>query len=250
MLIIPAVDIKRGRCVRLLQGREDSETIFSDDPSAMAARWEAEGAELLHVVDLDGAFRKSPQNVEAIERILDKVHIPLQLGGGIRNTETISMFLDLGVSRVILGTEAIRNPRLVEQACRAFPGKILVGIDARSGMVAIEGWTHTTEQQAIEVAKGFEGHKLAGIVFTDIHKDGMQAGPNIEETKRIAESVSTPIIASGGVADINDIRALAALAPLGVVGIITGRALYEGTLNLGQALEVVRGEESGGQFFS
>jgi len=250
MLIIPAVDIKRGRCVRLLQGREDSETIFSDDPSAMAARWEAEGAELLHVVDLDGAFRKSPQNVEAIERILDKVHIPLQLGGGIRNTETISMFLDLGVSRVILGTEAIRNPRLVEQACRAFPGKILVGIDARSGMVAIEGWTHTTEQQAIEVAKGFEGHELAGIVFTDIHKDGMQTGPNIKETKRIAESVSTPIIASGGVADINDIRALAALAPLGVVGIITGRALYEGTLNLGQALEVVRGEESGGQFFS
>lgn len=250
MLIIPAVDIKGGRCVRLLQGREDSETIFSDDPSAMAARWEAEGAEVLHVVDLDGAFNKSPQNVEAIERILDKVHIPVQLGGGIRNTETISMFLDLGVSRVILGTEAIRNPRLVEQACQAFPGKILVGIDARNGMVAIEGWTHTTQQRAIEVAKGFEGHELAGIVFTDIHKDGMQTGPNIEETKLMAESVSTPIIASGGVSDINDIRAIAALAPLGVVGIITGRALYEGTLNLGQALEVVRGIESGGQLFS
>lgn len=243
MLVIPAVDIKGGRCVRLLQGREDSETIFSDDPSAMAVRWEAEGAELLHVVDLDGAFKKSPQNIEAMKRVLDKVHIPVQLGGGIRSMETISKFLALGVSRVILGTEAIRNPRLVEQACRTFPGKIMVGIDARDGMVAIEGWTETTEQRAIEVAKGFEGHELAGIIFTDIHKDGMQTGPNLEETKRIAESVSTPIIASGGVADINDIRALTALAPLGVVGIITGRALYAGTLDLRQALEVARGEK-------
>ena len=241
MLIIPAVDIKGGRCVRLLQGREDSETIFSDDPSAMAARWEAEGAELLHVIDLDGAFRKSPQNVDAIKRILDRVHIPVQLGGGIRSMETISMFLDLGVSRVILGTEAIRNPRLVEQACQAFPGKIMVGIDARNGMVAIEGWTQTTEQQAIEVARGFQGHRLAGIIFTDIHKDGMQTGPNIAQTERLAESVSIPIIASGGVSDINDIRALLPLERLGVEAVITGKALYAGTLNLKQAMEVARG---------
>lgn len=246
MLIIPAVDIKGGRCVRLLQGREGSETIFSDDPFAMARRWEAEGAELLHVIDLDGAFRKSPQNVEAIKRILDRVRIPVQLGGGIRNMETISMFLDLGVSRVILGTEAIRNPRLVEQACQAFPGKIMVGIDARNGMVAIEGWTQTTQQRAIDVAEVFEENGLAGIIFTDIHKDGMQTGPNIEETKRIAEAVSTPVIASGGVANINDIKALAGLEPYGVVGIITGRALYAGTLELKQALEVAQGEKSPG----
>lgn len=242
MLIIPAVDIKKGRCVRLLQGREDSETVFSDDPSAMAARWEGAGAELVHVIDLDGAFSKGPQNVEAVKRILDRVDIPIQLGGGIRSMETISTYLDLGVGRVILGTEAIRNPSLVEQACKAFPNRIMVGIDARKGMVAIEGWTQTTEQKAVEMAKGIEGPGLAGIIFTDIHKDGMQTGPNIEETKRMAESVSTPIIASGGVGDINDIKALARLEPLGVVGIITGRALYDGRLDLKQALEVARGE--------
>jgi len=242
MLIIPAVDIKGGRCVRLLQGREDSETVFGNDPSAMAARWEAEGAQLLHVVDLDGAFRKSPQNIQAIERIVNSVDIPIQLGGGIRNMETVSMFLNLGVKRVIIGTEAIRNPGLVEQACEAFPGRIIAGIDAREGMVAIEGWTETTEREAIEVAKGFDGLGLAGIVFTDIHKDGMQSGPNIKETQRLAESVSTPIIASGGVNDINDIRALVAIEPAGVIGVITGRALYEGTLILKDALEMAHGK--------
>jgi phosphoribosylformimino-5-aminoimidazole carboxamide ribotide isomerase len=246
MLIIPAVDIKGGRCVRLLQGREDSETIFSDDPSAMAARWEAEGAELLHVIDLDGAFRKRPQNVEAIKRILDRVHIPIQLGGGIRDMQTISMFLKLGVSRVILGTEAIRNPSLVEEACQAFAGRIVVGIDARDGMVAVEAWTQTTKQRTIEVARGFDGQGLAAIIFTDIHKDGMQTGPNIEETKRLAEAVSTPIIASGGIADINHIKAVAALEPLGVVGVITGRALYAGSLELKDAFRVARRKKSAG----
>jgi phosphoribosylformimino-5-aminoimidazole carboxamide ribotide isomerase len=206
----------------------------------MAARWEGEGAQLLHVVDLDGAFRKSPQNIEAVQRIVDLVNIPIQLGGGIRNMETVSMFLNLGVQRVIIGTEAIRNPGLVEEACRAFSGRIIAGIDARDGMVAIEGWTETTERDAIEVARSFDGLGLAGIVFTDIHKDGMQSGPNIKGTKRLAESVSTPIIASGGVSDINDIRALAAIEHAGVVGIITGRALYEGTLVLKDALEVIR----------
>ena len=246
MLIIPAVDIKGGRCVRLLQGRKGSETIFSDDPSAMAARWEAEGAELLHVIDLDGAFRKRPQNVEAIKRILERVHLPVQLGGGIRDMETISMFLELGVSRVILGTEAIRTPSLVEIASQAFPGQIVVGIDARNGMVAIEGWTQTTEQRTIEVARSFDRHGLAGIIFTDIHKDGMQTGPNIQETKRLAEAVSTPIIASGGVADISHIKAISGLEPHGVIGVITGRALYAGTLELKQALEVARGKKSAG----
>ncbi|MBW1897114.1 MAG: 1-(5-phosphoribosyl)-5-[(5-phosphoribosylamino)methylideneamino]imidazole-4-carboxamide isomerase [Deltaproteobacteria bacterium] len=242
MIIIPAVDIKAGRCVRLLQGREDSETVFSDDPSAMALRWEEEGAERLHVIDLDGAFRKSPQNMGAIQQIIEKVQVPVQLGGGIRNMETISRYLDLGISRVIIGTEAIKNPQLVEEACQAFPARIMVGIDARNGMVAIEGWTQTTEKQAIEVAKQLEGYGVAGIVFTDIHKDGMQMGPNIEETKRLAESVSVPVIASGGVSNVRDIEALAKLEPVGVEGVITGRALYENTLTMAEALSVSRGK--------
>jgi phosphoribosylformimino-5-aminoimidazole carboxamide ribotide isomerase len=242
MIIIPAVDIKAGRCVRLLQGREDSETVFSDDPSAMAMRWEAEGAERLHVVDLDGAFRKSPQNMGAVQQIIKKVQVPVQLGGGIRNMETIARYLDLGISRVIIGTEAIRNPQLIKEACHAFPARIIVGLDARNGMVAIEGWTQTTEKLAIEVAKQLEGFGVAGIVFTDIHKDGMQTGPNIEETKRLAESVSVPVIASGGVSNVRDIEALAKLEPVGVEGVITGRALYENTLTMAEALSVSRPE--------
>ncbi|MGD9022159.1 MAG: 1-(5-phosphoribosyl)-5-[(5-phosphoribosylamino)methylideneamino]imidazole-4-carboxamide isomerase [Deltaproteobacteria bacterium] len=241
MLVIPAVDIKRGRCVRLLQGREESETVFSDDPSAMALRWEQEGAELLHVVDLDGAFNRSPQNLEAVERILNRIHIPVQLGGGIRNMEIITLLLGMGVNRVILGTEAIRNPHLIEQACEAYPGSILVGIDARNGMVAIEGWTETTQARAVDVARGFDKLALGGIVFTDIHKDGMRTGPNLAETRRMAEAVSTPIIASGGVADIGDILALRELEEVGVVGVITGRALYDGTLRLDEALNAARG---------
>lgn len=244
MLIIPAVDIKGGLCVRLLQGRKDSETVFSDDPSSMASRWEAEGAELLHVVDLDGAFEKGPQNVKAIKRIVDEVGIPVQLGGGIRTVDTISMYLDLGIARVIVGTEAIRNPRLVDDACHRYPGKIVVGIDARDGMVAVEGWTETTKREAIEVAKGFEAWGLAAIVFTDIHRDGMQTGPSIGQTKRLAESVNIPIIASGGVSNIEDIKALLALEDVGVHGVVTGRALYAGTLDLRQALEV--GRKGGG----
>lgn len=239
MIIIPAVDIKGGRCVRLLQGREGSETVFSDDPSAMAARWEAEGAERLHVVDLDGAFKKTPQNLEAIKRIIGAVQIPVQLGGGIRSMETVSTYLNLGVAWVIIGTEAIKNPKLVREACRRFPGRILVGIDARNGMVAIEGWTETTQKSAIETAKTFEGDGVAAVVFTDIHKDGMQAGPNIEETKRLAETVSIPVIASGGVANLDDIKALANLTAPGLMGVITGRALYAGTLDLRGALRVI-----------
>ena len=238
MLIIPAVDIKGGRCVRLLQGRKDSETVFSDDPSLMAARWESEGAEILHVVDLDGAFERSPKNVEAIKGILDKVNIPIQLGGGLRTMDTISMYLDLGAARVILGTEAIRNPGLVEEACQSYPGRIIVGIDARGGMVAVEGWTETTEREAIDVAKSFETCDLAAIVFTDIDRDGMQTGPSNDQTRRLAESVSIPIIASGGVSNIDDIKSLLPLEAVGVQGVITGRALYSGALDLKEALSV------------
>jgi len=238
MIIIPAVDIKKGRCVRLFQGRMDSETVFSDDPAAMAKRWEEEGAELIHVVDLDGAVGKRPQNTDSIRKILEAVNVPVQVGGGIRNEETIKMYLDFGIGRVIVGTEAIQNPQLVKDACRAFPDQIVVGIDARKGMVAIEGWTKTTEIQAVDLAKQFEDCGVAAIIFTDIHRDGMQTGPNINETRRLAENVSIPVIASGGVSTIEDIINLFPLKEAGVTGVITGRAIYNGTLNLNEAIQI------------
>lgn len=240
MLVIPAVDIKQGRCVRLLQGEKNRETVFSDDPAAMAARWQAQGAELLHVVDLDGAFDGNPKNVEAIKAILATVDIPVQLGGGIRTMDTVRQYLEMGVSRVILGTEAIRNPGFVHDACRAFPKKIIVGIDARDGMVAVDGWTKTTRRRVVDIAKGFEGYDLRAIVFTDIHRDGMQSGTNIEQTKELAQAVSISIIASGGVSTIEDIDALLPLEKMGVEGVITGRAIYTGSLDLKKAIETAR----------
>jgi phosphoribosylformimino-5-aminoimidazole carboxamide ribotide isomerase len=238
MIIIPAVDIKNGKCVRLLQGRMDAETVFSDDPAAMAKRWESEGAALIHVVDLDGAFEKSPQNLTSIKKILETVNANIQVGGGIRNQETVKMFLDIGVKRVIIGTEAIRNPQLVKDACKAFPGQIVVGIDARGGNVAIEGWAEITQITAVDLAKQFEDCGVAAINFTDIHRDGMQTGPNIEETRRLAEAVSIPVVASGGVSTLKDIKNLLPLASVGVTGVITGRALYSGTLNLKEAIAI------------
>ncbi|MEZ4526402.1 MAG: 1-(5-phosphoribosyl)-5-[(5-phosphoribosylamino)methylideneamino]imidazole-4-carboxamide isomerase [Desulfobacterales bacterium] len=240
MIIIPAIDLKQGKCVRLLQGRMDAETVFSDDPAAMAARWAGDGAELIHVVDLDGAVRKTPQNLVSIKKILETVNIPLQIGGGIREAETIRMYLDMGLDRVIIGTEAVRNPQLVKDACKAFPGRIVVGIDARSGMVAIEGWTQTTKTPATDLARRFEDSGVAAINFTDISRDGMQTGPNIEETRKLAEAVSIPVIASGGVSSLSDIRNLLPLEAVGVTGVITGRALYSGTLNLREAISFVR----------
>ena len=241
MIIIPAVDIKNGRCVRLLQGRMDSETVFSNDPAAMARRWEDEGAEIIHVVDLDGAVGKRPQNVDTIRKIIEAVNVPVQVGGGIRNKETIRMYMDIGVGKVIIGTEAIRNPVLVEAACREFPDQIVVGIDARNGKVAIEGWTETTAVDASDLAKTFENSGVAAINFTDIYRDGMQTGPNIEKTRRLAESVSIPVVASGGVSTIDDIINLIPLKKAGLVGVITGKALYEGTLKLKEAIEIAKG---------
>ena len=238
MIIIPAVDIKNGRCVRLFQGRMDSETIFSNNPAAMAKRWEEEGAEIIHVVDLDGAFEKSPQNLDAIKSIVESIHAPVQLGGGIRNIDTIKLYVDIGIKRVIIGTEAINNPQLVKDACKKFPDQIVVGIDARNGLVAIEGWTQTTQIKAVDLAKKFEDCGVVAINFTDIHRDGMQTGTNIEETRRLAEAVSIPVIASGGVSTIEDIKNLLPLEEAGVIGVITGRALYSGTLNLKEAIEV------------
>lgn len=240
MLIIPAVDIKNGKCVRLLQGRMDAETIFGDDPAAMAEQWADAGAELIHVVDLDGAIDQKPRNAEVIRTIIRRAGTPIQVGGGIRSLETIDWYLDLGVDRVVIGTEAIRNPNMVKEACRRFPSRIVVGIDARSGQVAIEGWTEDTGVSAIELAKAFEDSGVAAINFTDIHRDGMQTGPNIEETRRLAESVSIPIVASGGVHTLDDIRNLLPLETAGVTGVITGRALYSGTLDMREAIALTR----------
>lgn len=239
MIIIPAVDIKDGKCVRLLQGRMDAETVFSDDPAAMADRWAKDGAGMIHLVDLNGAIEKIPKNQSQIKKIVETVDVPVQVGGGIRDIKTIEMYLDLGVDRVIIGTEAVRNPDLVREACRMFPERIVVGIDARNGLVAVEGWTETTNTKAIDLARKFEDSGVAAINFTDIHRDGMQTGPNIEETKRLAESVSIPVVASGGVSTIDDIKNLIPLEISGVTGVITGRALYEGTLNLKEAISMV-----------
>lgn len=240
MDVIPAVDIKNGKCVRLFQGRMDSETVFSDDPAAMAKRWEDEGAEFIHIVDLDGAIEKSPQNLGSIRKIINSVDAHIQVGGGIRNERTIRMFLEIGVKRVVMGTEAIRNPKLVKDACKEFPGQIVVGIDARNGWVAIEGWTKTTQIKAVDLAIQFEDSGVAAINFTDIHRDGMQTGPNIEETRRLAEAVNIPVVASGGISSIEDIQNLMPLETVGVVGVIIGRALYSGSLKLKEAIEVLK----------
>jgi len=238
MIVIPAVDIKNGKCVRLCQGRMDAETVFSDDPAAMAQKWDAFGVEIIHVIDLDGAIKKRPKNAEAIRSILATVNARVQVGGGIRNLETIETYLQLGVYRIIIGTEAIRNPQFVKDACRLFPGHIVVGIDARNGLVAIEGWTETTRTKAVDLAVQFEGQGVAAINFTDIHRDGMQTGPNIEETRKLAETISIPLVASGGVSTLQDIRNLLPLEPLGVTGVITGKALYAESLNLAEAISV------------
>ncbi len=241
MIIIPAVDIKNGKCVRLRQGRMDEETVFSDDPAAMAARWAEAGAGLIHVVDLDGAVGKQPKNLQSIRNILETVSADIQVGGGIRNEATVRMLLDMGVSRVVIGTEAINNPAMVKAVSREFPERIVVGIDARNGKVAVEGWTRTTEVAATDLARSFEDAGVAAINFTDIHRDGMQTGPNIEETRRLAEAVSIPIIASGGVSTLDDIHRLLPLEPAGVVGVITGRALYDGALDLKAAIALAGG---------
>jgi phosphoribosylformimino-5-aminoimidazole carboxamide ribotide isomerase len=245
MLVIPAIDIKNGKCVRLVQGRKKDETVFSDNPAAMAQKWAQAGAEWIHVVDLDGAFEKSPQNKNAVQQILNSVDTPIQLGGGIRNEEIIQMYLDMGVKRVIIGTEAINNPKWVEQACKQFPGGIVLGIDARNGRVAIDGWTKTTQINAIDLAKRFENCGVAAINFTDIYRDGMQTGANVEETRRFAKAVSIPVVASGGVSTIDDIKDLLPLEAVGVVGVITGKAIYSGTLDFKEALSLARARSVG-----
>lgn len=244
MIIVPAVDIKGGRCVRLLQGRMDAETVFSDDPLEMARRWEAAGASLIHVVDLDGAVDKKPRNRSAIRKLIEGTRASVQVGGGIRNEETARMYFELGAKRVIIGTEAIRTPSLIERLCAVFPGRIVVAIDARSGRVAIEGWTETTDIEAVVLAKRYEDAGVAAINFTDIHRDGMQTGPNIEETRRLAEAVRTPVFASGGVSTLEDIKILFSLRSIGLAGVIVGKALYSGSLDLEAAFEWLKENEA------
>ncbi len=236
MIIIPAIDIKEGKCVRLLQGRMEDTTQYSDDPSDMAKKWESKGAQLIHVIDLDGAFAKQVKNLETIKDILSAISIPIQVGGGIRDLPTIDMYIDSGVSKVIIGSEALYNPKLVKDACKKYPNQIVVGIDARKGMVAVEGWSKTSETKVVDLAKEFESCGVAAINFTDIHRDGMQTGPNIEETSALAKAVSIPIVASGGVSTIDDIKNL--LKDKRIAGVITGRAIYEGTLDLKEAISV------------
>lgn len=238
MIVIPAVDIKQGKCVRLLQGRMQQATLYSDDPAKMARKWETCGASLIHIVDLDGAFAKKVQNLETIKNILFHIDVPIQLGGGIRDIETIEMYINAGVSKVIIGSQALYNPDLVKEACKKFKGRIIVGIDAKNGMVAVEGWSKVSQTRAVDLAKKFEQCGVAAINFTDIHRDGMQTGPNIEETAALADAVSIPIVASGGVNTIEDIKNLLEIENRGVTGVITGRALYEGSLDLKEAIRI------------
>ncbi|MGC9519891.1 MAG: 1-(5-phosphoribosyl)-5-[(5-phosphoribosylamino)methylideneamino]imidazole-4-carboxamide isomerase [Desulfuromonadaceae bacterium] len=242
MLVIPAIDLKQGHCVRLEQGLMDKDTVYSTDPAAQALKWQEAGAELLHIVDLDGAFDGVPRNREAIEAIVAALDIPTQLGGGIRDLDTVEAYLSLGLSRVILGTVAKENPQLVRQACEKFPGRIVVGIDARDGLVAVRGWAEVTEKKAVDLAREFEGMGVAAIIYTDIARDGMMQGPNLNATGALADAVSIPVIASGGVSSMEDIRNLKELEARGVCGAITGKAIYSGALNLRDAIACARGE--------
>ncbi len=241
MLIIPAIDLKNGKCVRLLQGRMDAETVYGDDPARVARRWADAGAELIHIVDLDGALGGRPHHRPHIARVLESVHVPLQLGGGIRDAHTAEALLDMGVFRVVIGTEAVHTPPWLGEICRRHPGRVAVGLDARNGRIAVEGWTRTTDIQATDLARRLEDQGVAAFIFTDIQRDGMQTGPNIEETRRLAQSVRVPVIASGGVGAMDHIRALLPLESAGVIGVITGKALYSGAVSYAAALALVRG---------
>jgi phosphoribosylformimino-5-aminoimidazole carboxamide ribotide isomerase len=239
VLLIPAIDLKDGCCVRLRQGRMDEETIFSDDPVAMAGRWVSDGARRLHLVDLNGAFAGEPVNGDAIRAIAAEYpDLPIQVGGGIRDEATISAYLDAGVSYCIIGTQAVKEPELVVRACSRFPGRVIVGLDAKDGQVAIAGWTEITEHRAEDLARRFEGDGVSAIVYTDIGRDGMMAGPNVEASRALAETISIPVIASGGITDLDDVRALCAVSDSGVTAAITGRAIYEGTLDFRQGQRI------------
>ena len=247
MLLIPAIDLKDGRCVRLRQGRMEDETVFSDDPLEVAQRWVDAGAQRLHLVDLNGAFEGKPINASAIRRIARAFpHLPIQVGGGIRDEDTVQAYLDAGVSYVIIGTKAVSAPHFVNDLCLEFPGHIIVGLDARDGKVAINGWSKLSNHDVVEVAQRVERDGVAAIVYTDIGRDGMMTGANVAATASLARAITIPVIASGGVSSLEDIRALCAVADEGIMGAIIGRALYEGTLDLVEAQRVVEAMSGAG----
>ena len=239
MILFPAIDLKDGQCVRLKLGDMDRATVFNDSPAAQAASFQAQGFEYLHIVDLNGAFEGKQVNGDAVEAILGAITMPAQLGGGIRDMDTISMWLDKGIARVILGTIAVRDPELVKEACKAFPGQVAVGIDAKGGKVAVEGWAETSELTAVDLAKRFEDAGVAAIIYTDIDRDGVLKGLNIPSTLELANAVSIPVIASGGLASIDDIKRLVEPDCAILEGAISGRALYDGRLDAAEALAML-----------
>ena len=236
MLLIPAIDLKDGQCVRLRQGKMDDDTVFSDDPVAMAGRWVDAGCRRLHLVDLNGAFEGKPMNAEVVHRIAEAYpELPIQVGGGIRDEETIEAYLDAGVSYVIIGTKAVTDPHFISDICAGFPGHVIVGLDAKDGKVAVDGWSKVSRHDVIDMAQRFEEAGVEAIVYTDISRDGMMQGVNVEATVKLAQAINIPVIASGGITNMDDITALAAVEDEGIMGAITGRAIYEGTLDFAQA---------------
>lgn len=236
MLVIPAIDLKDGKCVRLKQGRMEDETIFSDDPVAMATRWVEAGARRLHLVDLNGAFKGKPVNADVVHAIAEKhPDLPIQVGGGIRDEDTIQAYIEAGVKYVILGTKAVNAPHFVSDVCAEFSGHIMVGLDAKDGKVAIDGWSKLSGHDVIDLAQHFQNDGVEAIIYTDIGRDGMMTGVNIDATVKLAQSISIPVIASGGITDIADIKRLCEVEDEGIIGAITGRAIYEGTLDFSEA---------------
>ena len=238
MLVIPAIDLKDGRCVRLRQGDLKQETVYSDDPAAMAAHWQQRGGQLLHLVDLNGAVDGQPRNFSYIEKIVKSVSIPIQVGGGIRTIETVRLYFAIGLARVVLGTSALDNPTFLEQACKEFPGRVIVGIDARDGKVAVRGWTHVSGTSVTELMQRMMNYPLAGLIYTDIATDGMLAGPNLAALRDLVELSPVSIIASGGITCLDDLRAIQSLGPR-VAGAIVGKALYDGKIDLREAIDAV-----------
>jgi phosphoribosylformimino-5-aminoimidazole carboxamide ribotide isomerase len=236
MILIPAIDLKQGHCVRLRQGNMEDSTVFSEDPVAMAGKWVSQGCKRLHLVDLDGAFEGEPINADVIEEICASFpDLPIQVGGGIRSTATVEAYIEAGVSYVIIGTMAVKRPEFITELCSEFPGKVIIGIDARDGVVAVQGWAEESQHGASDLALRFEDQGVSAIVYTDISRDGMMQGVNVKATRELAASVNVPVIASGGVTDMNDIVALNGVKDAGIEGVIIGRALYERTIGLEEA---------------
>ncbi|MEQ9518958.1 MAG: 1-(5-phosphoribosyl)-5-[(5-phosphoribosylamino)methylideneamino]imidazole-4-carboxamide isomerase [Parvibaculum sp.] len=241
MILFPAIDLKDGQCVRLVRGLMDQATVFNDNPAAQARAFEDAGFEYIHLVDLNGAFEGKPVNASAVEAILKEINIPSQLGGGIRDLATIEAWLDKGITRVIIGTAAVKNPDLVREACKLFPGRIAVGLDAKDGKVAVEGWAEVSDLEVLDMAKRFEDVGVAAIIFTDIARDGVLEGLNLKATTELANAISTPVIASGGLSSMDDIRAMIVANCKGLEGAISGRALYDGRLDPAEAIALLKG---------